>query len=160
MARKLAASLHGKMAAARLKGERLPATSTRTFAGEFAKYLDYLRDEAEDNDKLVLGPDGKPMKDRDGETFSRWSRNVKAMGKSILLPQWGPVLLKHMSDERGGAKAVKEWYDSIPATEGKRWTRNYPGQSCNENYSRYLQARRSRRRRFVGRPITIPDGRY
>ena len=94
-ARKAAEVIAGRLSGGVFEPSRDKA---KKFADAFADYLDYLEAKAKDDGKDF--PDGT----------SRWSRNVRRLGKSVLLPKWGQWSLLDMSKRRAD---VAEWHKKI-----------------------------------------------
>jgi integrase len=70
------------------------------FDDAFAEYLDYLQAKADD--------EGKP---------ARWKRNVAALGKQLILPEWGNWSLFDMGRD-SGREAIKRWHLKIVKANG------------------------------------------
>ncbi|MGH6727107.1 MAG: hypothetical protein ACREB8_11260, partial [Pseudolabrys sp.] len=94
-ARKAAEIIAGRLSGGAFEPSRDKA---KKFADAFADYLDYLEAKASDDGKDL--PDGT----------SRWSRNVRRLGKSLLLPKWGEWSLLDMSKRRAD---VADWHTKI-----------------------------------------------
>jgi hypothetical protein len=77
-----------------------PKSKQKKFADAFTEYVEYLERKAAE--------EGKP---------ARWARNVKQLGKQLILPRWCTWSLLDMSRDTG-REAIKQWHLEVKTENG------------------------------------------